>query len=583
MSQSHRPQSVYPTAVHRRHWLALALCSLLLAGCGGGGGGGGGGSLPPEPDPPPVDTDNDGLADDTDTDDDGDGVADTEDAFPLDPERTVDPAVFPDADQYAGYCAAPRSGASSVTGRAFEDRQGWAHDEKLWLRSWSDDLYLWYDEIEHVDPVGYDVLDYFDELRTFARTPSGNRRDRFHFTSPTEAWERRVQSGVSAGYGVEWVLIARRPPREVVVAFTEPGSPATEAGLARGARVIAIDGVDVEDGDADTINAGLFPETTGEPHEFVVRDPGADETRTVTLTSAEIASQPVQHAQVLQTSSGPVGYMFFTTHIAPAEAQLVEAMERFEAEGIVDLVVDLRYNGGGLLDIANQLAFMIAGPTVASGRTFDELRFNDKHTEFNPVTGRVLRPTPFHQTTLGFAEGLPEGEPLPAVHLPRVFLLTSGDTCSASEAVINGLRGIDVEVILVGTTTCGKPYGFYPEDNCGTTYFTIQFTGVNAKGFGDYPDGFSPANLDRVEGVEVPGCAVGDDFGHPLGSTDEAMLATALAYRETGACPVSDDGEASPAALSRPGLPDDGQAIGRPGPGVSGPPWMRGAWITEQR
>ncbi|MYE83424.1 MAG: hypothetical protein F4X36_16615 [Gammaproteobacteria bacterium] len=328
MSLSRSPQQVRSTAAHG-HWLALVLCSLLLAGCGGGGGGGGGASPPPEPDPPPVDTDNDGVADDEDTDDDGDGVADTEDAFPLDPERTVDPAVFPDAEQYADYCAAPRSGASSVTGPAFPDRQGSAHEEKLWLRSWSDDLYLWYDEIEHVDPVGYDVLDYFDELRTFARTPSGNRRDRFHFTSPTEAWERRVQSGVSAGYGVEWVLIARSPPREVAVAFTEPGSPATEAGLARGARVIAVDGVDIEDGsDIDTINAGLFPETIGESHEFVVRDLSADETRTVTLTSAEIASQPVQHAQVLQTASGPVGYMFFPTHITPAELQLVEAMDR---------------------------------------------------------------------------------------------------------------------------------------------------------------------------------------------------------------------------------------------------------------
>ena len=155
------------------------------------------------------------------------------------------------------------------------------------------------------------------------------------------------------------------------------------------------------------------------------------------------------------------------------------------------------------------------------------------------------------------------------MHLSRVYLLTTRGTCSASEAIINGLRGIDVEVIQVGTSTCGKPYGFYPADNCGTTYFTIQFQSVNAKGFGDYPDGFSPSDLDRVEGVEVPGCAVGDDFSQPLGSTDEAMLATALAHRETGACPARDT-ELPPAALPWPGLPDDGQSIGRPGPGRVG-------------
>jgi hypothetical protein len=73
-----------------------------------------------------------------------------------------------------------------------------------------------------------------------------------------------------------------------------------------------------------------------------------------------------------------------------------------------------------------------------------------------------------------------------------VFVLTSADTCSASESIVNGLRGAGVTVHLVGSTTCGKPYGFYPQDNCGTTYFAIQFQGVNFLGFGDYADGFTP-------------------------------------------------------------------------------------------
>ena len=66
---------------------------------------------------------------------------------------------------------------------------------------------------------------------------------------------------------------------------------------------------------------------------------------------------------------------------------------------------------------------------------------------------------------------------------------------------MNSLRGVDVEVIQIGSTTRGKPYGFYPTDNCGTTYFTIQFRASNAKGFGDYSDGFSPANTAGVQGV----------------------------------------------------------------------------------
>ena len=228
--------------------LAGALLAVLVAACGGGGGGGRDAAPAPPPPPPPVDTDNDGTADDQDTDDDGDGVADVDDAFPLDPERTVDPNIFADAADYAASCAAPRSGADSFTGRPFEDRQGSARDEKLWLRSWSNDLYLWYDEIEYVDPVGYSVLDYFDRLRTFARTPSGAPKDQFHFTYDTATWRQLSQSGVSAGYGAEWVLLARSPPREIAVAFTEPDSPAALAELARGTRLIAIDGVDVENG-----------------------------------------------------------------------------------------------------------------------------------------------------------------------------------------------------------------------------------------------------------------------------------------------------------------------------------------------
>ena len=559
--------------------VSIVLLALLVAACGGGGGG----SSPPPtpaPAPAPVDTDNDGTPDTTDTDDDGDGVADAEDAFPLDPDRTVDPDVFPDASNYVASCAAPRTGTDE-DGRAFSDRQGSARDEKLWLRSWSDDLYLWYDEIEHVDPVGYPVLDYFEELRTFELTPSGNGKDRFHFTYPTEEWRRLAQSGVSAGYGAEWTLLSSSPPREVAVAFTEPDSPATDAGLARGTRVIAIDGVDMETGsDTDTLNAGLYPSGVGESHEFVVRDLGATETRTVTLTAAEVAAQPVQHVQTLETVSGPVGYMLFTTHLAPAEAQLVEAMRQFQSDSVTDLVVDLRYNGGGYLDIANQLAFMIAGAAAAAGRTFDELRFNDKHTIFNPVTGEALTPTPFHRTTLGFSDGLAAGQALPTVDLERVYVLTTADTCSASEAIINGLRGIDIEVIQVGSTTCGKPYGFYPEDNCGTTYFTIEFQSVNDKGFGEYPDGFSPANLGRIEGVEVPGCAVADDFDHFLGSGDEAMLAAALGHRETGSCPTPS--EVPPGVAGAVHAPPTDEAVGPPSDSVITPSRVRGAWLRSQ-
>ncbi len=195
---------------------------------------------------------------------------------------------------------------------------------------------------------------------------------------------------------------------------------------------------------------------------------------------------------------------------------------------MTDLVLDLRYDGGGYLDIASELAYMIAGPTQTAGETFELQQFNNQYPTTNPVTGQPITPTPFHTTTQGFSTTA--GQPLPTLNLTRVAVITGQDTCSASESIINSLQGVGFTVYQIGATTCGKPYGFYPQDNCGTTYFSIQFQGVNAKGFGGYGDGFSPANTTPSVGCPVPGCSVADDFGHALGDPSEGRLAAALAY-----------------------------------------------------
>ena len=127
-------------------------------------------------------------------------------------------------------------------------------------------------------------------------------------------------------------------------------------------------------------------------------------------------------------------------------------------------------------------------------------------------------------------------------------VLTSSGTCSASESIINGLRGVGVQVFQIGATTCGKPFGFYPEDNCGTTYFSIQFQGVNAQGFGEYTDGFSPSSSASATGAAVPGCVVGDDFNHALGDPAEGRLAAALRYLADRSCPGGTTGSTTSAA-----------------------------------
>lgn len=524
-----RPMSILQTIPRRP--VPLIACVLLgIASCGGGGGDG--------------------------------GLTGTSGA------AGWTPGVFQPAASFRHRCAAPRSGTNPATGQPYPDVAGSRTDENHFLRSYSFDTYLWYDELVDRNPALYTTPEYFDLLRTTAVTASGAPRDRFHFTIPSDEWLRFSQSGANAGYGAQFAVLSAQPPRQVVVAYTDPGTPADAAGIVRGTEILEVDGVDVVNGgDADALNAGLFPTGSGETHTFRLREPGGAE-RTVSLTSAIVTTSPVQNVSTLQTSSGAVGYLLFNDHIATAEAALVDAVNQFAAANISDLVIDVRYNGGGFLYIASEFAYMIAGQAATAGRVFEVMRFNDKHPNVNPVTGQAISPLPFYDDDSS-------GQPLPSLNLSRVFVLTGPGTCSASESIINGLRGVGIEVIQVGSTTCGKPYGFYPTDNCGTTYFTIQFRGENEQGFGDYADGFSPQNA-PIQTTVLPGCQVADDFSASLGDPAEQRLAAALQYRETGTCP-------SPTAGSVPG-------VSKPGPGAtaaSEPQLLRAPWreirLLEQR
>jgi hypothetical protein len=407
-----------------------------------------------------------------------------------------------------------------------------ADQQRSFLRSWTDNLYLWYREVPAVDPSQYpDPIKYFAQLRTPLTTPSGKDKDNFHFVIATDAWRALSQSGVTAGYGVTWAVLAPKVPRNVVAAYNEPGSPAVTNNVNRGVKVLVVDGVDLVNApDVDKLNAGLFPAKAGEPHTFTVQDPGGA-TRSVTMTSQNITGTPVQSVTALDTPTGKVGYMLFNDHVAPAEQELIDAVNQLTSSGVVDLVLDIRYNGGGYLSIASELAYMIAGPARTTNKTFERITFNDKHPSTDPVTGQPLTPTPFLSTTQGLSTA--SGRPLPFLNLPRLFVITGSGTCSASESVINSLAGVDVQIVQIGAVTCGKPYGFYPQDLCGTTYFSIEFQGVNEKGFGDYADGFTPG---ATTTAGFPGCRVDDDFTHALGDPQEGRLAAALAYRSSPGC-----------------------------------------------
>jgi carboxyl-terminal processing protease len=534
----------------KRCLLAATAVLFTLTGCGGGGGGSS--SVAPAVSPPPAA-----------------------------PAEFV-PGEFLPSPDFWGFCAVPRTGIDPGTGTSFPDTQGTITDEKNWLRSWSNELYLWFDEIADVNPATHvgTTADYFDLMKTFLVTASDAPKDQFHFSIPTEEFQSFTQSGVLAGYGATFAFLQSTSPSGVVVAYTEPNTPATSALLVRGTTILTVDDVDLVDAtspaDFDTINAGLFPSNIDESHQFSILDPGETVARTVTMVSASITSDPVQNVGTIVTPTGNVGYMLFNDHIATAELDLINAVEQLSSAGITDLVLDVRYNGGGFLDIANELGFMIAGDATATGRVFDQIFFSSKHPTFNPVTGQLLVPDLFHSTAVGFSAQ--PGLPLPSLNLSRVFVLTGPGTCSASEAIINGLRGIDIEVIQIGSTTCGKPYGFYPFDNCGTTWFSVQFKGANAEGFGDYTDGFTPQNTVQTQGTVIPGCSVADDFTHQLGDQEEARFAAALVYRESGDCPLFPSGLGSSRASVAGSQPDLSAVDGH----VPKPFWLQNRIMSQQ-
>jgi C-terminal processing protease CtpA/Prc len=436
---------------------------------------------------------------------------------------------LPRSSTLAQQCAADNPLAPSANRTATLDT------ERRWVRSYMHEAYLWYREVPSVntaDPL-FNLTDvptsldnYFQALKTRATTGSGRLKDQFSFTYPSAEWEALSESGIVTGFGAAWIMGSPTPPRNVRIAYVDPGTPAAVAGLSRGMRVVSVEGVSIDDNtDAGiaTLNEGLFSPVDGQQYAFVVEDLAGVQ-RTVQMTADQITLDPVQNVRTIATGTGNVGYMTFNDHILPAEARLASAFTTLASQNVTDLVLDLRYNGGGALYIASQVGYMVAGATRSSGRTFERLRFSDKRSA---DTNDPDNNFPFFGTASGIPEtGTTEGAALPSLNLSRVYVLASPDTCSASESIVNGLRGIGVVVVLVGGTTCGKPYGFTAKDNCGLSYFPIEFQGVNDAGFGDYADGFVPSAT----------CAVADDLSRALGDSDEGMLAAALAHRASGDC-----------------------------------------------
>jgi len=203
-----------------------------------------------------------------------------------------------------------------------------------------------------------------------------------------------------------------------------------------------------------------------------------------------------------------VGYLNLRSYISTADPQLVAAFDQFRALGLTDYIIDLRYNGGGLLSIAELMNNLFGRARAAS-----DVQFRLIHN---------ARKTAENETELFRAR-------LESVQPVRIAFLTTEATASASEINVNS-QAPWVEVAIVGEDTFGKPVGQYAFDlqGCEDRLRLVSFKTVNSLGQGDYYDGLA-STLKFA-------CAASDTIAEPLGSAAEGMVAAALAWLQNGAC-----------------------------------------------
>jgi membrane-associated protease RseP (regulator of RpoE activity) len=360
------------------------------------------------------------------------------------------------------------------------------------MRSW----YYWYQSLSpNVNPAGYASPDaLLDALRY-------QPLDRFTYVTTQAADQSFYGAGQYAGFGLGLSLSAANVLR---VTRVFAGSPAAQAGLARGDTITAVNGTALATLIANKqLDNVLFVGAPGVSVTLTTVDLSG-QSRTVSLTSAVVTEPTVEQTRTFTVGQQKVGYVLFNSFITPSKAALDQAVAGFAAQGVTQLVIDERYNGGGLLSVAAHLASLAAGNAYA-GRTLGTLTFNSRHTDqnLNLIFETVNNP----------------------LNLTQVLFVTSGSTASASEFVINALSPY-IHVTTVGSATFGKPVGEIGLDVCSDVLYPITFKIANVNGAGDYFDGLPAA------------CAAADDLTHALGDPAEASVAAALSVISTGGCPA---------------------------------------------
>jgi carboxyl-terminal processing protease len=358
------------------------------------------------------------------------------------------------------------------------------------------DWYLWYNLMPTVSKNDYpDPYKLLEAMRY-------QKLDRWSYILTTEEYDAQT-NGTFVGHGFRIGFDGT----DARIAMIYSNSPLYAQGVRRGWIVKTLNGTALapvfQSKDWYTTYSALIqPSQAGITNTFVFKRPDGSE---VTITSAKTSftMNTVLLYETLNLTSGLTGHIVFESFFNPAPTELANAFAYFQSAGIKDLILDLRYNSGGDLYIAQTLASYIAGNSKA-GVTFAKLSYNNMRQSYNMTI-------PFKTTSYAVS-----------LSSPRLVVITTRSTASASEDVINSLKPF-YNIVTIGDTTNGKPTGMngWPVAN-KYFMFPVTFKVVNSDGQGDFFDGFIPTKL------------LTDDIAHDFNDRNELCLKEAIHYLETG-------------------------------------------------
>lgn len=375
---------------------------------------------------------------------------------------------------------------------------------------YSKDLYLWYNQI----PSTLDARSYADPaaimtaIRQYSIEPGFSTPvDRWSFAMKKTAWDSlsgglsSTFSGIDDSNGDFGMGVFFFAEGDLRVKYVEKESPAGLAGIRRSWRITKINGsTNISTSNSTFIVDNVFNSTQTS---FTFLKPDGS-TVNITLNAAHYKEHPVYLDTVYTVNSKKVGYFVFNSFLGDTveiRNEFSRIFNRFTSQNVSDVIVDLRYNGGGYVSMQESLANYLVSSS-ANNNLMMKQQYNDKHSNYNTTTY-------FRKTG--------------SLNLGRIFFIVSSSTASASELLINNLKPY-MDVKLIGpSATHGKPVGFFPIPVGDWYIFPVSFRSTNASGTGNYFNGLSINSQ------------VNDGLNKDWGDISESCLASAVKYISSGA------------------------------------------------